>query len=175
MFQKSDVEEPISESPTLALEANDNGFNLGTIFNFIVGYQDIYVDLSHEDRVPKFWSDGSVGYAMGADVIVVGVGVCFGAIHCIAWDFSFPTHVELLTWRILCVAITTVPIYMPLITIFLGIGGDTIAGIVFISAFPAFILYILARVFTLALALTSLRDLPTGAFNTVHWTTIPHV
>ena len=98
MFQKSDVEEPISESPTLASEANNNGFNLGTIFNFIVGYQDIYVDLSHEDRVPKFWSDGSVGYAMGTDVIVVGVGVCFGAIHCIAWDFSFPTHVELLTW-----------------------------------------------------------------------------
>ena len=38
------------------------------------------------------------------------------------------------------------------------------------------ILYILARVITLVLAFTSLRDLPPGAYETVHWTTfIPHV
>ena len=60
--------------------------------------------------------------------------------------------------------------------VFIGIGGDIIGIIAALSAFPAGILYILALVFTLALAFTSLRGLPPGAFDTVHWTTfIPHV
>ena len=51
-----------------------------------------------------------------------------------------------------------------------------IGGIAVLSILPAGILYIIARVVTLVLALTSLRDLPPGAFDTVHWTTfIPHV
>ena len=112
---------------------------------------------------------------------MLGVGICFGAIHCIAWGFPFPTHAELLIWRVSSVAITAVPVYIPLIFILAGwlgnIDFDTVANIfIFFSIPPAFILYILARVVTLVLALTSLRDLPPGAFDTVHWTTfIPHV
>ena len=40
----------------------------------------------------------------------------------------------------------------------------------------ATILYILARAVTLVLAFKSLRELPPGAYETVHWTTlIPHI
>ena len=78
---------------------------------FIGGLQDKDVDLSREDRVPRFWANSS---SDGAGLMVLGVGVCFGAIHCISWDFSFPTHAELLTWRVSCVAITAVPINIPL-------------------------------------------------------------
>ena len=54
-----------------------------------------------------------------------------------------------------------------------SIFGINIGGI---SLSLAGILYILARVFTLAIALTSLGELPPGAFDTVHWTTfLPHV
>ena len=88
---------------------------------------------------------------------------------------------ELLIWQVLCVAITAVPLYIPL-TLLLATWlkdfeiGSIIGGIIALSIFPAGILYIIARVFTLALAFTSLRDLPHGAFDTVHWTTfIPHV
>ena len=166
VFRKSDVEEPTLEGQR---PANNN------FVDFIVGNQDKGVNLSHEDRVPRFWADNrdDVTFANG---IVLGVGVCFGAIHCIAWHFSFPTQAELSIWRMSCVAITAVPIYMPLMIVFIGIGGDIIGIIAALSAFPAGILYILARVFTLALAFTSLRGLPPGAFDTVHWTTfIPHV
>ena len=45
---------------------------------------------------------------------------------------------------------------------------NIIGGIVFFSIFPAFILYVIARVVTLVLAITSLRELPHGAFDTVH-------
>ena len=145
---------------------------------FIGGGRDEYVDLSREDQVPRFWANGSDDDAMIADIIVLGVGVCFGAIHCISWGFSFPTHTELLMWRVLCVAITAVPIYISLgflLGAWLeGMGfGKTVFYFWPISGVT---LYIIARVITLILAFTSLRDLPPGAYETVHWTTfIPHV
>ena len=150
------------------------------ILDFIIGTQDQNVILSREDRVPRFWANSTGGDFAIADLIMLGVGICFGAIHCIAWGFSFPMHMELLIWRVSSVAITTVPVYMPLMY---GLGFwlehtdfSTVANIAFLSLFLAGILYVIARVFTLVLALTSLRDLPPGAFDTVHWTTfIPHI
>jgi len=174
VFRESDVEGPTLEKRKLA--------NIG-ILNFIVGGQDKGVNLRYEDKVPMFWADNRDDVII-ANIIVLGVGICFGAIHCIAWHFSFPTHSGLLIWRISCVIITVVPFYIPL-AIGLGfwldhmdfeIPTNIIRGIVLTSFFLAGILYILARVFTLALAFTSLRDLPSGAFDTVHWTTfIPHL
>ena len=96
---------------------------------------------------------------------MLGVGVCFGAI---------PTHSELLIWRISCVAITVVPIY-----IFFGYALATMmdsTSLDVILTLRATILYILARAVTLVLAFKSLRELPPGAYETVHWTTlIPHI
>ena len=182
VFRKSSVEETISEVRRLTSETNSNGFE--TILRFIVSGQDDTVNLSREDRVPRFWANSAEDEFMTADLIMLGVGVCFGAIHCIAWHFSFPTHAELSIWRISTVVMTVVPFYIPL-TLLLAKwledmdfdkAGGIIGSITFLSVFPAGILYILARVFTLALAFTSLRDLPHGAFDTVHWTTfIPHI
>ena len=140
------------------------------------------VDLSGKDGVPMFWANSAVDEQIAADLITLGVGVCFGAIHCIAWYFSFPTHIELLMWRISSIAITAVPIYISLMFFLAGLLGGILdleksAYIVFYSA-PVIggILYILARAATLVLAFTSLRDLPPRAYETVHWATfIPHV
>ena len=147
---------------------------LGIIAVYIVGGQDVDVDLSGEDRVPRFWAN-SDNDAVIADFIVLGVGICFGAIHCISWGFPFPTHTELLVWRVSCVAITAIPIYIPL-GYFLGIWLADMDTILCFIPLSGGILYILARAVTLILAFTSLRDLPPGAYETVHWTTfIPHV
>ena len=179
MFRKSDVGGPILETRRWASEANRDG--LETIFNFIAGFQDNDFDLCHEDRVPRFWASSTADNTGIADIIVLGVGVCFGAIHCIAWSFPFPTHAELLMWRISSVAITAVPVYIPL-TIGLGIWLENMdfenaAGIIgVLSVFLAGLLNVIARAVTLVLSFTSLRDLPPRAFDTVHWTTfIPHV
>ena len=162
------------------LTLREIGEGLEAIFGYIAGNQDYYVDLSREDRVPRFWAD-STGEQGIADPIVLGVGVCFGAIHCISWGFPFPTHTELLMWRVSCVAITAVPIYISLglpLGLWLAVMdfkkfSKTVA---FFSAISGGILYILARAITLVLAFTSLRDLPPGAYETVHWTTfIPHI
>ena len=142
-----------------------------TIFTYIVGSRDKYVDLSREDRVPMFWADTNLDYAFKADGIMFLVGVCFGAIHCISWGFSFPTHTELLMWRVSCVAITAVFVY-----IILGFTLCGCLGVYYFFPLSGSILYIIARAITLVLAFTSLRDLPPGAYETVHWTTfIPHV
>ena len=80
-------------------------------------------------------------------------------------------------WRISCVAITAVPVYF-LLVFFLGAGLniDIASGIVAITTLPILILYIIARAVTLVLAFISLRGLPLGAYETVHWTTfIPHI
>ena len=157
------------------------GEGLETLLMLIVT-GDGNVDLSREDRVPMFWSDDESDDFLTADGIVLLVGVCFGAIHCIAWHFSLPTPTELLMWRISSVAITAVPVYIPLMILlgFLlaGLTDFDKSGTTFIYFGPLFggILYIIAWAVTLVLAFTSLRDLPPGAYQTVHWTTfIPHV
>ena len=167
----SRVRELTPEARKLTWEAIFDGSK--TIFNFIAGNQDYYVDLSREDRVPRFWAN-STGEENIADFMVVGIGVCFGAIHCIAWLFSFPTHTELLMWRTSSVAITAAPIFV-FLGYLLAASLDNI-HVAIISILPAGILYIVARMVTLVLAFTSLRDLPPRAYETVHWTTfIPHV
>ena len=167
------IPRPTRRSRAWELTWKEISRGLKTIVEYIVGDQDRDVDLSGENRVPGFWAN-SKGEQGIADAIVLGVGVCFGAIHCISWGFSFPTHAELLMWRILCVAITAVPIYITLGYFLANFWSST--PVALISILPAGILYILARAITLVLAFTSLRDLPPGAYETVHWTTlIPHV
>ena len=169
------AQEPIPDARKLVRDTIFNG--LGATLLFVIGLQDEKVDLSREDRVPRFWannSDDNMNVAM-ADVTVLGVGICFGAIHCIAWPFSFPTHSELLIWRISTVAITVVPVYIPLISFLVtrlrNMGFEIAASIAGVSILPAGMLYIIARGVTLVLVFTSLRGLPPGAFGTVHWTT----
>ena len=174
--------QPILKVQKLTWEAIGDG--LETVFMFIGGAQDADVVLSRKDRVPRFWADSAGNDVIIADLIMFGIGICFGGIHCIAWIFSFPTQAELLIWRISSITITAVPTYIFLMTSLTTwldhMGFDTadniVGSIAGIPVLPAGLLYILARIFTLALALTSLRELPRGAFDTVHWTTfIPHI
>ena len=171
------VTEQTSEATWKAI---GNGLSM---VRFIVGLQDQDINLSHVDSVPMFWANSTDGNELiFADFMVLWVGVCFGAIHCIAWHFSFPTHTELLMWQISSIAITILPICIPLMIFLAGsLGGlldlQKFAYIVFYSA-PVIggILYILARAITLVLAFVSLRELPPGGYETVHWTTfIPHI
>ena len=81
--RRSLVREPVSEMQELTYWQK--------ILLFIASGQDHNVILSREDRVPMFWADTEDDDIFLADLILLGVGICFGVIHCIAWSFSFPT------------------------------------------------------------------------------------
>ena len=152
------------------------------IFKYIVGGQDGDVDLSREDGVPMFWAYNAKKGAGTANLIMLGVGIFFGAIHCLDWIFPFPTHIEWSIWRVSSLVITLVPIYIPLAMILAALLGGAMGfedfgnTVFYFAPLSGGILYVMARVFTLILAFISLRDLPPGGYDTVSWTTfIPHV
>ncbi|KAK7040665.1 hypothetical protein VNI00_009571 [Paramarasmius palmivorus] len=120
-------------------------------------------------------------------ILVYGLTTLFSAIHCIPWNFQFPTHTEQLLWRISAGGLVVLPIGLAVILVIFGIiialvedrGGNTdFLGNVFM-AFDAVLLpiaYFVARVILMVLALMELRHLPPSAYQTVEWTTfIPHI
>ncbi len=130
-------------------------------------------------------------------VTMPGVGFLFGAFHCVAWSFYFPSHTEMMLWRLSSMAII-IGLCMAghlfgvsLIIFFIDREGmsklrrsvkdrEIWALTLFIlSAFTVFFgmfAYIVARIMLITLAFLQLRSLPPSAFCTVQWTTyIPHI
>ncbi|KAG1886183.1 hypothetical protein F4604DRAFT_65607 [Suillus subluteus] len=75
----------------------------------------------------------------------------FGGIHCIAWNFTFPTSTDQVLWRIGTVAITGTPIDGALLGFLMG-------------PFAVFCVlsYITGRVILLGLMFTTIRNFPPG-------------
>ena len=182
VFRKSDlgamqpqVEEETRKAGTTWKE------RLETMYHFFAGGSDRFVDLSHRDKVPRFWANSTNKEAKIANMRVNVVAGFFGGIHCIAWDYSFPTRTELWIWRISSIAMAVEPIYAYFGSKFFRLIEEKVnkrAGRISykFAILSGAIGYVLVRGATLALAFTSLRDLPPGAYDTVHWTTfIPHI
>ncbi|KAF8511833.1 hypothetical protein BU17DRAFT_77472 [Hysterangium stoloniferum] len=109
------------------------------------------------------------------------VATVFGAIHCIGWFYTFPTHTEAVLWRICSVLVTIIPILFTIL--YLGFGSLTSEEDVFdwimwvveglLMSIPV---YILARLGLLVEAVISLRALPPKAYANVEWTSfLPHI
>lgn len=169
--------------------------NWATVASFyILGEQDKLSNLAHEERVPVFWSDcGDLRQdlypetATRAAGVTLRFGVIFGAIHCAAWSFLFPSPMEQLIWRTCAILITAIP----LILLASGAPFEAILRksddfhkspsiIIKILGFfnlmlllPAMILspllYIAARGMTVRLAFMELSSLSQEAYQTVQW------
>ena len=122
------------------------------------------------------WTSGILGAV---------IATIFGGIHCVAWSFQFASHTEQLLWRIASLSITCLPMVVvfsaPMVDL---VDEEKMPGWLFVLSglsgiiiiFGSTILYVLSRVALLVIALMSLRSLPPGPYETVHWTTfIPHV
>lgn len=112
------------------------------------------------------------------------IAILFGAIHCIAWSFHFPSTAERLIWRVSSLAAIGAPtvvlvlIIPPLLSPIRdsdqrpGFLSTSFKVIVYLSI----IVYATSRLILLVVALTSLRSLPYTAYKIVQWTTyIPHL
>ncbi|KAF3076609.1 hypothetical protein CFAM422_001088 [Trichoderma lentiforme] len=112
-----------------------------------------------------------------AGVMSVGAAV-FGGVHAVAWNFAFPSTVELILWR--CASIYTAA--APLCTMLLGyinvkLDSDSSIGNVFMSAFCIFsaFLYVIARLFILVEMFRTLCFLPPGSYISTWTTNMPHL
>ena len=153
------------------------------IGRFATGTQDDNVDLSIAERVPTLYA-GVLGYSedRNSNLLFAAVGMVFGVIHCIAWSYSFPSHVEQILWRVSCIVIMGVPrAYLVMyIVAALFLPARQIPSILRpllkIVIPPLLFVYFIGRIALFVLAFMSLRALPPGAYKTIHWTTfIPHI
>jgi hypothetical protein len=109
--------------------------------------------------------------------------VAFGGIHIAAWDFSFPTKIELILWRVACIWCTVFTFFVLLVVgvvseIAERCFGDNDSRIedwwdVFLRLLVC--LYIIGRLILLVEIFRTLFFLPTDAFITTSATNIPHV
>ncbi|KAI0062812.1 hypothetical protein BV25DRAFT_623453 [Artomyces pyxidatus] len=71
------------------------------VFAVIAGMQDDDVDLRVRTCVPTFYSRRTHNdNAMYANLVALGAAMVFGAIHCAAWHYAFPSHAEEVIWRV---------------------------------------------------------------------------
>uniref|UniRef100_A0A0W0FKU3 Uncharacterized protein n=1 Tax=Moniliophthora roreri TaxID=221103 RepID=A0A0W0FKU3_MONRR len=97
----------------------------------------------------------------------------FGALHCVAWNFQFPTPIEQFYWRLSAVIATIAPFFFVTLGLLLYIAGDFVGVLGHILTVLA---YIAARIALIILAVGALRDLPPNANQVVPWTRfIPHI
>ncbi len=137
-------------------------------------------------------------------VVIIVVGSMFGAIHCTAWSFSFPSRAEKILWRFPSVAV----LIGLLASVFIRLSGiltrllekwmpngpklrvprpwqehplwDTSKTVTDFKppklGALGLAVYGTSRISLIILALIQLRSLPPLAFNTVNWTPyIPHI
>lgn len=136
-------------------------------------------------RVPRLSAgQASLAQICTADVTASMITIVFGAIHCFAWSYHFPSEAEQGVWRITSAVTASLPvvwIILCLITMtgFLELSDSAeevatlFTGTVTVISF---LIYIVACIMILVLAVIGLRSLPPDAYQTVRWTAfIPHV
>jgi len=159
-------------------------------------------------HVPTFYaprSDNPSTNDFGVIVFLPIIAIAFGGLHCIGWNFHFPTPVEQLLWRIGSLAITFIPL-APVVLFLFGffmtrfyfhiqdryIGSIHISSnvmnflkflqimlwfpLIFIIAVLGIIGYLLARLLLLTQAIILLRRQPDSAFYAIKWVNfLPHL
>ncbi|KDR69444.1 hypothetical protein GALMADRAFT_145489 [Galerina marginata CBS 339.88] len=62
---------------------------------------------------------------VGKDIVLLFVGMLLGAIHCVGWNFFFPSLIEANVWRISSAVITGIPAVGLVSILFLGLDEDS--------------------------------------------------
>ncbi|KAF9556555.1 hypothetical protein CPC08DRAFT_820412 [Agrocybe pediades] len=137
-------------------------------------------------RVPTFYSPKIEGKESYFPLIIASVvALIFGSIHCIAWNFDFPTSKESQYWRIASALVSSGPVALIIIGIILQFFLDENSKnlleffayfIMLMTGSFIIFMYTLARICLLILPLIGLRHLPPAAFIDIDWTVfVPHV
>lgn len=117
-------------------------------------------------------------------------GALFGGVHCLAWHFSFPSQADQILWRVASLGIVSTCAMSFVGTWILDLVNDLrrkyeairriprsfLLSLIIILMLISSVVYFISRLVLLVLAVTSLRSLPSSAFDTVNWVEIvPHI
>lgn len=163
------------------LKSDDETSLSGEIFKSIGAF-----DVGAEDEIFSmvFYSeDANVRSLLSTSSIA---GTLFGVVHCLAWYFSFPSHVEQVMWRtaslglvVSCVATLYTVVFRELNFVVYGFWyavTEKLLSLGFALCGLSSFVYPVARITILVLAMVSLRSLPTSAFDTIDWVEfVPHI
>jgi len=137
-----------------------------------------YPDNSVPLHLPTYYSS----FITGNESFLWSVSICsavvFGAIHCIAWMFYFPSLQEQLAWRISAAVVSGAPILFFLVFLLTKVAPRVpIPNICYMILFVAIgVVFLILRIMLLVLSFITLRALPPMAFVEVHWESFfPHM
>ena len=102
------------------------------------------------------------------------VATAFGALHLLAWNFQFPSHIEQLLWRIASLTITGIPAAPLALEIAAGALFVVAFAVVFIAFIPLFIMDFLEERFGFHFRLPDWSiSLPDIVWNILGWLFLP--
>jgi hypothetical protein len=148
-----------------------------------------------EAEMPYYYGTLSPKDSVTVVILFVFIAFAFGAIHCAAWSFAFPTKAEQYIWRTSALLTTILPacgfVYYCVIKVYVfslqrGSRFTDPARLFWFSIVRSRIffhiscsipvLYIIARVVLLVQMLVLLRSSPIDVHSSIEWTDwIPHV
>ena len=163
-------------------------FLLSFIFTAVFGIVTTSVIRQGASHVPSFYAPGTPSDRWSRMVVFALFGVIFGGIHCIGWNFKFPTHPEQSLWRSTSVAIAAIPLIVAPIDFLLATRlrirdmdsrpiSEKVALLVLDLIMTILLFfYVPARLSLIAQALALLRSQPASALSAVDWTKyVPHL
>ena len=93
-------------------------FLLSFIFTAVFGIVTTSSIRPGASHVPSFYAPSTQSDRWTRMLVFALFGVIFGGLHCIGWNFKFPTHSEQTLWRSTSLAIAAIPLIVAPIDFF---------------------------------------------------------
>ncbi|KAF9463615.1 hypothetical protein BDZ94DRAFT_1258701 [Collybia nuda] len=173
------IREPFAPSWSLAVVYGFN-YAINIVLEMFVGERDdddIAVDAS---RVPTLWAGRLTKNQRGwAASIGIFLAMGFGAIHCVAWNYTFPSEAEQILWRSGSVTVVVVPflLFVAAVDVMNRSVPVWYHNFVFGVVIPlGATVYVIGRIILMVLPFTALRSLPQDVYKDIEWTHfVPHI
>ena len=126
-------------------------------------------------RVPMFYSHyKQLRTGLFVPTLTSIVAMLFGGIHCAGWNFPFPSHAELIIWRVSSLILLIVPSIGLLTTVLRAMDVTERIGTIIMKSvlLTGILIYPLARFTLFVEAFITLWHLPPGAYAVVDWTAL---
>lgn len=196
-FVMNTIARMASHLPTSPLEISTVAYVACTFFSYLLWWnkpQDVAVATTAPYQFDRFFPSSPHNYSPQRGIksqlpnknrryttrtkIILGltflaIATLFGGLHCLAWNYEFPTPEEALMWRISSLGMIALPpvFYCSRVMRYVDCWPD----VPDFGGLGLVVVYVVFRMFNLLEVFFSLRRTPEGLYQTVNWTgLIPH-